>query len=106
MITPLAEAMRDAIVMANKMGQLYTPPDAKRPVVYMALQGKLQLVVLPTSFTVPACMLLWILSAAPGGPWCVHPAATVPTLVVRCHMLMAQHHLRLTDALPAPCFAL
>jgi hypothetical protein len=48
MITPLAEAMRDAIVKANQLGKLYTPPNANRPVVYMALQGKLLLVALPT----------------------------------------------------------
>jgi hypothetical protein len=47
MITPLAEAMRDAIAKAKQMGKLYTPPDASRPVVYMALQGKLLLVALP-----------------------------------------------------------
>jgi hypothetical protein len=41
MITPLAAAMRDAIAQAAQLGQLYTPPDAARPVVFMALQGEL-----------------------------------------------------------------
>jgi hypothetical protein len=58
MITPLVEAMRDAIVKANQMNKLYTPPDANRPVVYMALQGNLLLVALQTCQAVPACMLL------------------------------------------------
>jgi hypothetical protein len=58
MITPLAEAMSDAIVKAQNLGKLYTPPNAKRPVVYMALQGKLLLVALPTCQAVPACTLL------------------------------------------------
>jgi hypothetical protein len=58
MITPLVEAMRDAIVKANQLSKLYTPPDAKRPVVYMALQGKLLLVAPPACREVPGCMLL------------------------------------------------
>jgi hypothetical protein len=66
MTTPLAEAMRDAIVKAQQMGKLYTPPDATRPVVYMALQGKLLLVALPPCRAMPACMLLKTLFAAPG----------------------------------------
>jgi hypothetical protein len=40
MTTPLAEAMRDALTAAAKLGKLYTPPDASRPVVYMGLQGE------------------------------------------------------------------
>jgi hypothetical protein len=39
MLTPLSEAMRDAIAAAAKLGDLYMPPEAARPVVYMALQG-------------------------------------------------------------------
>jgi hypothetical protein len=64
MITPLAEAMRDAIVKANQINKLYTPPDADRPVVYMALQGKLLLVALTTCQAAPACILLQTLPAA------------------------------------------
>lgn len=40
MITPLAEAMRDALAASAKAGDLYIPPDASRAVVYMALQGE------------------------------------------------------------------
>ena len=39
MTAPLAEAMRDALAAAAKVGKLVTPPDRSRPVVYMALQG-------------------------------------------------------------------
>jgi hypothetical protein len=39
-ITPLAEAMRDAITAAAALGDLYAPPEASRPVVYMAMQGE------------------------------------------------------------------
>jgi hypothetical protein len=40
MTVPLAEAMRDAVAAAAKTGDLYTPPGAERPVVYMAFQGR------------------------------------------------------------------
>lgn len=40
MVKPLAEAMRDALAATAKIGKLYTPPEAERPVVYMALQGE------------------------------------------------------------------
>jgi hypothetical protein len=32
--------MRDALAATAKVGRLYTPPEAERPVVYMALQGE------------------------------------------------------------------
>lgn len=51
MTTPLAEAMRDALAAAAKIGKLYAPPEAARPVVYMALQGA------PTSVAGSACCL-------------------------------------------------
>lgn len=60
MITPLAEAMRDAIAKAQQLGKLFTPPDAARPVVYMGLQGTLpqQLLVALLSFrAAPICNL-------------------------------------------------
>lgn len=40
MLTPLAEAMRDALAAAAKLGKVYAPPQAARPVVYMGLQGE------------------------------------------------------------------
>jgi hypothetical protein len=45
MITPLAEAMRDAITAAAALGDLYSPPEARRPVVYMAMQGEPHLLI-------------------------------------------------------------
>ncbi len=38
-LTPIAEAVRDANAKATDMGLHYVPPEATRSVVYMSLQG-------------------------------------------------------------------
>jgi hypothetical protein len=58
MTTPLAEAMRDALAAAARIGELYAPPEAARPVVYMALQGE------PTCMAGSACCVLVYVPAA------------------------------------------
>lgn len=51
MTIPLAEAMRDALNIVAAEGNLATPHDRHRPVVYMGLQGER---VLPARVLPPA----------------------------------------------------